>query len=327
MLVRFWGTRGSLPASYTAKAVRTKVFSALKAASSLNLRTDDEIERFLCDGVTNKSLPFSTIGSYGSNTSCLQICDAEEEYLLCDAGTGLRDFGNHIMQSADKRENPKGLTFNIFMSHLHWDHIQGFPFFTPAYLAGNRVRIYGFHKELEQAFTTQQEYPYFPVPLKAMNADIKFVALEEGKEYQIAGFTMTGAKQNHPGGSYGYRFEKDGKSVVYSTDSEHKGEAYEDDYLFLDFFKDADLLIFDAQYSLLDAITDKENWGHSSNIIAVELSVKSGVKHLCIYHNEPTLDDERLDKFLEDTRKYLRLYAEDYSLKIDLAYDGLEIEV
>jgi phosphoribosyl 1,2-cyclic phosphodiesterase len=327
MRVHFWGTRGSLPASYTAEAIRTKILAALKAASRLNLRTDDEIERFLRDGLTSGALPFSALGSYGSNTSCVQIGDSEEEYLLCDAGTGLRDFGNHALQSAAQEGGPKGKTFNIFMSHLHWDHIQGFPFFTPAYVAGNRVRIYGFHKELEQAFTTQQEYPYFPVPLRSMNADIEFIVLEEGKEYQVAGFTIKGVRQNHPGGSYGYRFEKDGKSVVYSTDAEHKAEAYERDYLFLDFFRNADLLIFDAQYSFFDAITVKENWGHSSNIVAVELSVKSGVKHLCIYHNEPTLDDERLGQFLEDTRTYLRIYAEDYPLKIDLAYDGLEIEL
>jgi phosphoribosyl 1,2-cyclic phosphodiesterase len=327
MRVRFWGTRGSLPASYTAEAVKAKISAALKAASGLSLRTDDEIERFLSDGLANKTLPFSTIGSYGSNTSCLQICNPGEDYLLCDAGTGLRDFGNRIVQSAGKGENFEGKTFHIFVSHLHWDHIQGFPFFTPAYVSGNRVCIYGFHKDLKQAFTAQQEYPFFPVPLKSLSADIEFTVLEEGKEYRIAGFTVKGAKQNHPGDSYGYRFEKDGKSVVYSTDSEHKEEAYEKDYALLDFFNDADLLIFDAQYSWLDAITAKENWGHSSNIMAVELSVKSRVKHLCIYHNEPTLDDERLDKFLEDTRGYLILYDEAHSLKIDLAYDGLEIEV
>ena len=327
MKVRFWGSRGSLPASYTAEAIRMKLFVALKAASELNLRTDDEIRDFLHNSLANEGPAFSTVGSYGSNTSCVEICSSEGEYLLCDAGTGLRDFGNHVVQSAGQRENSKGNTFNICLSHLHWDHIQGFPFFTPAYISGNRIRIYGFHKELERAFVTQQEYPYFPVPLESMSADIEFIVLEEGEEYEIAGLTVRGAKQNHPGDSYGYRFEKDGKSVVYSTDSEHKKEAYEKDYVFLSFFKDADLLIFDAQYSLLDAITAKENWGHSSNIIAVELSVKSGVKRLCIYHNEPTLDDERLDKFLEDTRKYLKVYAEDYALRIDLAYDGLEIEV
>ncbi len=326
MRVHFWGTRGSLPASYTSEAIKTKILAALKAAGGENLRTDEEIEAFVHSGLATNSLPFSTVGSYGSNTSCLQI-EAEGEYLICDAGTGLRDFGNSVLQSTDGGEAPKGDTFNIFMSHLHWDHIQGFPFFTPAYIPGNRIHIYGLHKELEQAFVTQQEYPYFPVPLGSLRATIDFTVLEEGREYQIAGFTVKGVKQNHPGESYGYRFEKDGKRIVYSTDSEHKGEAYEADYVFLSFFKDADLLIFDAQYSLLDAITAKENWGHSSNIIAVELSVKSGVKHLCIYHNEPTLGDEKLDRFLDETREYLRLYAEESPLKIDLAYDGLEVEV
>lgn len=326
MRIHFWGTRGSLPASYTTEVIRNKIFRAIKASNSLSLRTDEEVEKFVYKGVANKSLPFSAIGSYGSNTSCMEI-DGGEEYVLCDAGTGLRDFGNHILKSPSRGGRTKTNIFNIFMSHLHWDHIQGFPFFTPAYIPGNHIHIYGLHKELEHAFVTQQEYPFFPIPLKSLNADIKFTVLEEGKKYEIAGFTVQGAKQNHPGDSFGYRFEKDGKSIVYSTDSEHKDEAYEEEYAFIDFFRDTDLLVFDAQYSLLDAITAKANWGHSSNILAVELSVKAHVKHLCIYHNEPTFDDERLDEFLEDTRKYLKIYDDTSLLKIDLAYDGLQIEL
>lgn len=326
MRVHFWGTRGSLPASYTTEVIRKKIFSAIKASSSISLRTDEEIEKFVYKGLANKSLPFSAIGSYGSNTSCMEI-DGGEEYILCDAGTGLRDFGNHVLRSSAQGVQNKTNVFNIFISHLHWDHIQGFPFFTPAFIPGNRVNIYGFHKELEQAFITQQEYPFFPIPLKLLSADIKFTVLEENRDYEIAGFAVKGIKQNHPGGSYGYRFEKDGKSIVYSTDSEHKEDAYDEEYIFVNFFKDADLLIFDAQYSLLDAISAKENWGHSNNIIAVELSVKADVKHLCIYHNEPTFDDERLDEFLEDTRRYLRIYAETSPLIIDIAYDGMQVEL
>jgi phosphoribosyl 1,2-cyclic phosphodiesterase len=324
--VDFWGTRGSLPASYTSETIRKKIFRAIKASSSLSLRTDEEIEKFIYNGLINKSLPFSAIGSYGSNTSCMEI-NGGEEYILCDAGTGLRDFGNYVLKSSAQGGQRKNNVFNIFISHLHWDHIQGFPFFIPAFIPGNHVHIYGFHKELEQAFITQQEYPYFPVPLTAMNADIQFTVLEEEKEYEIAGFHVKGTMQNHPGDSYGYRFEKDGKSIVYSTDSEHKEDAYDDEYNFINFFKDADLLIFDAQYSLLDAISVKENWGHSNNIIAVELSVKANVKHLCIYHNEPTFDDERLDEFLEDTRRYLKIYAETSPLIIDVAYDGMQVEL
>jgi phosphoribosyl 1,2-cyclic phosphodiesterase len=326
MRVHFWGTRGSLPASISSQTVQKKLVKVLHAARGQDLQSDDRIEKFLISSVSDKSLPFSATGTYGTNTSCIEIVGGNE-YVICDAGTGIRDFGNHLLAPETKKSHPHPGVFNIFMSHLHWDHIQGFPFFTPAYIPGNVINIFGFHEELEHAFTMQQEFPFFPVPLTALAATINFKVLEPDKIYEIAGFKLTTKIQNHPGKSYGYRFEKDGKSVVYSTDSEHKSEAYEDGYPFLDFFRDADLLIFDSQYSLVDAISLKENWGHSSNIMAVELSTKAQVKRLCIFHNEPTFEDEALDKFLDDTRKYSAIYSESESLQIDLAYDGLEVEV
>lgn len=319
--VHFWGTRGSLPASITASAVRKKVLQAIKRTRSLQFESDEDVETFI-----DSELPFSIRGTYGSNTSCLEI-KGGDEYLLCDAGTGLRDFGNYVMQGPDRGQKEKQKIFHIFLSHLHWDHIQGFPFFTPAYLPGARVNVYGFHEDLEKIFVNQQNPPCFPVPLSVMKADIRFTVLETGKEYQVGDVRVKGWQQNHPGDSFGYLFEKDGKRIVYSTDSEHIGEVDEEDYPFLTHFRDADLLIFDAQYALLDALYMKENWGHSSNIIGVELSVKARVKHLCLFHNEPTTGDERLDQFLEETRRYLEIYADSYPLKIDIAYDGLEIEV
>lgn len=320
MKIRFWGTRGSLPASFSAEKTRKKLLWAIKESRRKAFRSDKEIEAFI-----DARFPFALRGSYGTNTSCVEI-ESEEEYVLCDAGTGLRDFGNHIVHSAHGRKVKKPNTFNIFMSHLHWDHIQGFPFFTPAYIPGNTVTIYGGHDTLERAYVRQQEPISFPVPLRAMRADIRFQVLEQGKEYRVGDLKVEMIRQNHPGDSYGYKFSRDGRTIIYSTDNEHKEEAYREDYPFLDFFRDADVLIFDAQYDLIDAIHVKENWGHSSNIIAVELSVKAGVKHLCLYHNEPTMDDEQLDKFLDDTRRYLVMYAEGHPLNISLAYDGLVID-
>ncbi len=325
MKAYFWGTRGSLPASFPYQKVEGKIMRVLRSARGKNLETDDAIKAFFTAGVRDGSLPFSALGAYGTNTSCMEIVGGNQ-YVICDSGTGIRDFGNHLLASGGKADGIPRI-FNIFMSHLHWDHIQGFPFFTPAYMPGNVINIYGLHEELERAFVVQQEHPFFPVPLKSMPASINFTILEPDKVYEIAGFTIRTQIQNHPGTSYGYRFEKNGKSVVYSTDSEHKDEAYEDNYPFLEFFHEADLLIFDSQYPLLDAISSKEDWGHSSNIMAVELSIKAHVKHLCIFHNEPTFDDDTLDRFLDDTRRYLHFYSESSSLKIDLAYDGFEIEV
>ncbi len=319
--VYFWGTRGSLPASVTAGTIRAKVIKAVKAFLPQGPLDDAGIETFV-----EKNLPFSIRGSYGANTSCVEIRGGEE-YVLCDAGTGLRDFGNYVMQHRTGMEAGEGAIFHLFLSHLHWDHIQGFPFFAPAHMKGNRVNIYGCHRELEQAFVGQQRLPNFPVPFEALNANINFISLEPGKEYEIGGFVVRTIKQNHPGDSYGYRFEKDQKIIVYSTDCEHAQDSDDKNYLFLDFFRKADLLIFDAQYPLGDALTVKENWGHSNNMSAIELSVKAQVKRVCIFHNEPTFNDEELETYLEESKRYLALYAQDYPLKVDLAYDGLSITV
>ena len=169
----------------------------------------------------------------------------------------------------------------------------------------------------------QQAAPFFPVPFRALGATINFHTLDPERPYEIAGFAVHMFRQNHPGGSYGYSFVRDGKKIVYSTDMEHGPEVQEEGYPFVDFFRGADLLIFDAQYSLADAIGPKETWGHSSNLLGVELAVRSGVKRLCLFHSEPTWEDEALDRFLAETREYLRIHDPASPLRIDLAYDGL----
>jgi len=320
MKIYFWGTRGSLPTATAGHLIEEKIFRALKASRSQTLDDDAAIRAFI------GRLPFAVRQSYGGNTACVEI-RGQEEYVLCDAGTGLRDFGNSFMKTAYGKRDPSSTVFHLFISHLHWDHIQGFPFFTPAYIPGHQVRIYGCHPALEQAFVRQQSPPSFPVPLKAMKADISFHVLEPGRTCGIAGMNVTGIMQNHPGDSYGYCFVKNGKKVIYSTDAEHKADAENRDYAFIGFFKGADLLIFDAQYNLQDAIDTKENWGHSSNVLGVELAVRAGVRRLCLFHSEHSYDDDALDQFLMDTREYLRIYDASSPLEIHLAYDGLEMEI
>jgi len=305
-----------VPVSLTAKQVLSKITAAVEEAVHLNLSSAGDIERFI-----DEKLPFHVRGSYGGNTSCVEIRGGDE-VVLCDAGTGLRDFGNHIMRS-----RPVIKEYNIFLSHTHWDHIQGFPFFVPAYISGNRINIYSFHNECEHVFQSQQQSLTFPVPLECMQAEKKFIILKPDREYDIAGFSVKGIKQNHPGDSYGYCFERQDKKVVYATDSEHKEDVWDNEQRIVNFFRNADLLIFDAQYSFFEAANVKENWGHSSNILGVELSVAADVKHLCLFHNEPLCDDENLDKFLQDTRNYLKIYSDTSPLKIDLAFDGLELDI
>ena len=288
MQVYFWGTRGSLPVSMTAADVRSKIIKAVWATQGHRFASEKAVGEFI-----DQELPFADRASYGGNTSCVEIRGAED-YVICDAGTGLRDFGNSLASHA------KPAVFHLFLSHFHWDHIQGFPFFTPAFVPGNRIHIYGCHPELKEIFREQQKIPFFPVPFRAMQADISFTIMQPGTLYEVAGLKVECFRQNHPGDSYGYTFSQNGKKIVYSTDSEHKREAESPFYSFIEYIHKADLLIFDAQYTLLDAIGVKENWGHSSNIVAVELAVEGKVKRLCLFHNEHSFDDTKLDQFLEE---------------------------
>ena len=317
MLIRFWGTRGSLPVALNASALQEKLVKAIIAASGRNLDTEEKARRFVA-----AELEFPVSHTFGGNSPCVQIDCGGEEYVLCDLGTGARAFGNHVIAAKGAKT---GSTFHIFMSHVHWDHIMGFPFFMPAYIPGNRVRIYGCHAMLEEAFRRQNAAPSFPVDFSRMGAAIEFVLLEPSRRYEIAGLGVSAMLQSHSGDSYGYRFEKDGKSVVYSTDSEHKLDDSRLTDSFVKFFRDADLVIFDAMYSLADAVSVKADWGHSSNMVGVELCQMAGARRLCLFHHEPIYSDERIYQVLRDTRRLEELTRTGAPLEIHSAYDGLEI--
>ena len=319
MLVRFWGTRGSIPAALTSPAIKEKLVAALLGARGRALATPEEARLFV-----ERELGFEVSHTFGGNTSCVQIDMGSREYILCDAGSGARLFGNHVLAAHGAAE-PN--TFHILMSHLHWDHIQGFPFFMPAYIPGNRIHIYGCHAELETAFRRQNAAPSFPVDFSRMGASIEFVRLEPGRDHEIAGLKVRAKRQPHGGDSYGYRLERDGKVIVYSTDAEHKQDDADEIRGFVDFFRDADLVIFDAMYSLADAISVKEDWGHSSNVVGVELCQMARAKRLCLFHHEPMSDDVRLAAVLQETRRFEEITRSDHRVEISAAYDGLEISV
>ena len=314
--VRFWGTRGSLPVALTAAEVRARLVAALRGAVGRALTSDAAIDAYV-DG-----LDFGVAGTFGGHTSCVEIETGDPQYVLCDLGSGLRPFG----MAAIARHGPhKPQTYHVFVSHLHWDHIMGLPFFAPAYIPGNRIRIYGSHAELESAMRRQMDPPSFPVDFSWLKADIEFVHLAPEVRHEVAGMTVTTLRQKHSGDSYGYRFEKEGRTIVYSTDSEHTLADPADTQRFVQFFHAADLVIFDAMYSLADAISVKADWGHSSNIVGVELCQLAGVAHLCLFHHEAASNDAALAKVLADTRRLEEITRTGRPLRVSAAYDGLEI--
>jgi phosphoribosyl 1,2-cyclic phosphodiesterase len=203
----------------------------------------------------------------------------------------------------------------------------GFPFFAPAYIPGNRIRVYGCHSTLSQVLHTQQSEPFFPVDFRSLASTIEFVTLEPGHTYEVAGLAVTSIKQFHSGDSYGYRFSRGSKSIVYSTDCEHKYSLLDESYPFVEFYRNADLLIFDAMYSLGDTVSVKEDWGHSSNVVAVELAQAAQVKRLALFHHEPVLDDRMIEVVLADTVRFEWISRRGDKVEVISAYDGLELRV
>ena len=204
--VRFWGTRGSLPAPLTRAAVRGKIRDALLAARERTPRRP----RRRSTPLSIMSCRFRCAAPSAAIPAASRSMTGGDEYLLCDLGTGVREFGNQRAARARRRRASTVSTYSC--RTLHWDHIMGFPFFAPAYIPGNRIRIYGCHKIAARgAAQRQQSAPFFPVDFRSLAATIEFIDLEPGRTYEVAGFSVTAIKQFHCGDSYGYRFSRGGE--------------------------------------------------------------------------------------------------------------------
>lgn len=317
---KFWGTRGSIPRATPEAQLREMLAGILTEATPDDIADKASIDAFIkehCRG----TLP--TI--YGGNTACVEIFEDDGPSLLIDLGSGCRDYASHMMQThGPVAPGP----YHILMSHFHWDHIMGFPFFMPAYIPGNVLNIYSCHPHVEEAFRRQHGWPSFPVPFDLLGSDIRFHIIEPEVEHEINGYKVLPHALNHEGIAYGFRIRRADRTVVYASDGEHKPEMISDDYPYLDFIREADLLIFDAQYSLGEAISVKEDWGHSSNVVGVELALMGDVRQLIFFHHEPLNDDWRLDQIVLEARRIEEIMRRGNSrLKITGAFDGLDLTV
>lgn len=319
MKLRFWGTRGSIPVTMVAAQLRSRLVAVLQQAQGVDLADPQAVGRFV-DG-----LPFELRGTFGGHSSCVQIEHEGTEHVILDMGSGARPLAESMLA----RFGPgKPQTYHVFMSHYHWDHIMGFPFFTPVYIPGNRIIMHTCHPGGELAMRRQQGAPSFPVGFEQLAATIEFDLMEPDREYTVAGLKVRALRQRHAGGSYGWRFEQGGKSAVYTTDSEHRVEDLAERERFIEFFRDADAVVFDAMYSLADAISVKADWGHSSNIMGVELCQAARARRLVMFHHEPAYDDARIAQVLRETCRFEEITRDGpdgHALTILSAWDGLEI--
>lgn len=316
MRVKFWGVRGSIPAPIGTDTITRKIQKALIGAQGIDLTDTRGIDRYI------DSLPLEIKGTIGGNTACVEV-NAEGQVIILDAGSGLRELGYELM----KGDFGKGRgTAHIFISHTHWDHIQGFPFFIPAYVPGNKVYVYSPKKDIRDRFNIQQiDQDMFPMKIENMGADLVFVPIAPDG-VAIEGVTVDCRTLHHPGGSYAYRVKTKDKTMTYATDGEYHDLSQDGLKPYLDFFNDTDMLIFDSMYTFAESVV-KEGWGHSTSLVGVDMAVKTGVKHLVLFHHEPTYTDDKLIELLEKTIQYHELVRESGQLQITLAVEGEEIEL
>ncbi len=235
---------------------------------------------------------------YGGNTPCVEV-NAGGKLIILDGGTGLRCLGIDLIRRGLPCED------DIFLSHLHWDHIQGIPFFTPAFIPGNTFRIWGERKgdhAVQQALERQMTDPNFPVPLSIMGSDLTFNEIVAGETVALGDVTVRTASLRHPNGCLGIRVEHEGSSLVYTTDTEHDPESGALDPNVLELARDADVLIYDSMYTEAEYRNGKIGWGHSTYAEALRISREAGVKRLFFFHHDPTHDDAYLDARLDEAR-------------------------
>ncbi|MDR1084538.1 MAG: MBL fold metallo-hydrolase [Deltaproteobacteria bacterium] len=338
MKVKFWGVRGSVPCPPSNQEIRAKLRAALER-SRVGFKGNPD--RFLDD------LPQWITGLVGGNTACLEVSD-HDDLLIFDSGTGIKNLGHQLVPShiselfeqfyvterlpVNSLEPPEGPVrqLNLFMTHTHWDHIQGFPFFRPAYVPYYHIDIYGADRnQIKEAFTAQQNSPYlFPVPIDFMKAAILFHDFP-AEGLTVGQFKIDSLPLPHPGGTLAYRIKKGRKTVVFATDYEYEelGPLTEADPKHLaTFIKDADVFISDTQYTYLDHKT-KEGWGHSNALSVVEMAAKAGVKKFFLFHHDPNYSDEKLYDMLDKTRAYTRLLQKGPPMDIHLATEETVVKL
>ncbi|PYM29024.1 MAG: phytochrome sensor protein [Candidatus Rokuibacteriota bacterium] len=276
--------------------------------------------------------PGPTTLRYGGNTSCVEVRGVDGTLIVLDCGTGAHGLGQALVSAGGPRCDG-----HLMITHTHWDHIQGFPFFAPLFIPGNTWDIYApgaLGQQLERTLAGQMEYNYFPVTLAQLGASIRFHDLVEGR-FAVGAVRITAQYLNHPALALGYRLQSGGNVVVYSVDHEphapnpaarRDGEppGHGEDQRHVEFLADADLVIHDAQYTV-EEYPQKTGWGHTPAEWAVDYALAARAKRLALFHHDPLRDDDAVDRLVEACRRRAR--AAGSALQVFAAAEGQELRL
>ena len=310
MHIRFWGVRGSLPSPLHQARIQEKIDAIVDQMLPEDLASKESKQRFLA------GLPPWLYGTVGGNTSCVSVAIEDfDELIIFDCGSGLRELGLACTGESKPQK------FHIVLSHFHWDHLMGFPFFDPAYNPSVTIDLYSPKPGLKEFLDGQMRTPYFPITMDIMAGQKNFHYLENS--VQIGPAELSFREMCHPGGSFCYQLSHKGKRFIYATDTELATNDFLPSEENIRFFKNADVIVLDSQYTLGEAI-DKYNWGHSAFSLSVDFAANWGIKRLVLFHHDPAYDDRKIHGMLQSARWYLER-MDIKGLEVCLAVENMEI--
>lgn len=285
--------------------------------------------------------PFSSHLGVGGNTSCVEI-RAGDHLLICDAGTGIIPLGNELMQQDKIRE------MFVILTHYHWDHVCGLPFFVPAFSPDWKISFFGpgdSPTSIEENVSSQMQAPYFPVGTETWLAEINYLVQQSGG-FQYGPIKIDFSNVHHPGITFGYRIQVNDKTIVYASDNEcmfieksvkHRSDEFNEEELALfeemiheehqselNLFKDADILIHDAQYTP-DDYEKKRGWGHSCYVDTINTAINANVKELYLFHHDPNYDDTAMEAIQKHSNEIIK--EKGSSLVCHIAKEGMTIDL
>jgi phosphoribosyl 1,2-cyclic phosphodiesterase len=315
MTIRIWGARGSHPTPLRPEEVQSKIASVVQRIRPSDIESPDARERFL------SRLPAWLFRPPGGNTACIEVSLSDGTTIVIDAGSGIVPYAAELQRRIDREIRE----FHLFFTHFHYDHLQGLPFFGPAYNPNCSIHFYSPMPDFEETVRNQMRHPYFPITMEERMRGVLLFHVLKSQPVRIGDADIYWRPLNHPGGAFGYRIEDNGKAFVHTSDVELQEADFEKTDENTRFFQDADMLILDTQYTLGEAI-EKYNWGHSSFSLGVDFANAWNVKQLYMFHHEPRYSDKRLYKNLQSARWYAHRLG-NHELEVYLSEEGTEVEL
>ena len=317
MKIKFWGVRGSLPATYSLEQNKEHIKNVLSLFLKSGVKTESEIQNFI------DATPVTRLCGFGQNTSCVQVRDGQS-HIIIDGGTGIKVYGEHLF-----KHHPERNQHHILMTHFHMDHIMGLPFFPQNYVEGQEIHYYAVQNDCEKMIRSLFARPLFPLNYENLSAKIQFHQIKPYEKIIINGFDVIPYRTDHPDACYGYRIEKNGKVYSHAVDNEIERTSEAELEKDAGLFKNADLLYIDTQYAEVDMM-QKKGWGHGTFDRAFEICSIFNIKQVLFAHHDPAFGASDTQKMVDECGKYFEENAKSKNiekLKWSFAYDGETVEI